>query len=308
LDYLEFCGSPRCSALEKELRSDLATCSASGGACDPGPNSPGGHDADFLINLQTAISVFWDNSHIYNPVTYLLCGPLLLIWIITTLRARASATSAWLALAAIVTLSMLPLYHRQHDTRLLLLTIPACAMLWLKAASLVGSRRPELRWCRLERRYLFGDSHSSLLERLASASGFPFKLLTVVLGRPIPLILLIMCIFYLWAYIRHHLQPLGINDAFPAARFHLQKPGPRMIPAVLPKPMTACEFTDPPETTMRLDAGDSKFWSVPTPAALRAIGIWSRMGLGAGLSAYHDLWVLTGATAEMKSKRARATA
>lgn len=208
---------------EKELRSDLATCSASGGACDPGPNSPGGHDADFLINLQTAISVFWDNSHIYNPVTYLLCGPLLLIWIITTLRARASATSAWLALAAIVTLSMLPLYHRQHDTRLLLLTIPACAMLWAEGG-LVGWFAVVLNSAGV---VLSGDISSAIRIRLiwnvlASASGFPFKLLTVVLGRPIPLILLIMCIFYLWAYIRHTFNRSASTDAFPAARFHLQ--------------------------------------------------------------------------------------
>ena len=36
----------------------------------------------------------------------------------------------WLALAAIAALSMLPVSHHLYDTKLLLLTVPACAMLW----------------------------------------------------------------------------------------------------------------------------------------------------------------------------------
>jgi len=46
------------------------------------------------------------------------------------LRLRPSGRRAWFGLAAIAALSLLPVYRRQTDTKLLLLTVPACAMLW----------------------------------------------------------------------------------------------------------------------------------------------------------------------------------
>jgi hypothetical protein len=55
---------------------------------------------------------------------------LLIVWAFVTLRSRPSPRRTWLALAAIAALTMLPVYHRAQDTKLLLLTVPACAMLW----------------------------------------------------------------------------------------------------------------------------------------------------------------------------------
>ena len=43
-----------------------------------------------IIDLQTVISIFRDDPRFYNPVTYLIFGSLLLVWIIITVRARAS--------------------------------------------------------------------------------------------------------------------------------------------------------------------------------------------------------------------------
>ena len=37
---------------------------------------------------------------------------------------------------------------------------------------------------------------------LASTGGLPGMILTVLLGRPAPLILLVMAIFYLWVYVQ----------------------------------------------------------------------------------------------------------
>jgi Glycosyltransferase family 87 len=198
----------------QELHSNLVTTSARGSGDDPGPTSPVGYFADTVVDLQTVVSVFRDDPHFYNPVTYLVCGPLVLLWVFTTLRARPSPAGTWLALAAIAALSMLPLYHRQHDTRLLLLTIPACAMLWAEGG-LIGCLAVVLNAAGV---VLSGDISSAIriiLIRnvLASTTGVPFKILTVVLGRPIPIILLIMGIFYLWVYMRRTFGRSAPTDA-----------------------------------------------------------------------------------------------
>jgi uncharacterized SAM-binding protein YcdF (DUF218 family) len=92
-----------------------------------------------MVNLQTVISVFWDDPRIYNATSYIACGALLLAWVFVTVRFRFSPARTWLALAAIAALSLLPIYHRQQDTKLLLLTIPACVVLWTEGG-LVGSQ------------------------------------------------------------------------------------------------------------------------------------------------------------------------
>jgi hypothetical protein len=104
--------------LIEELHSNMLVGSALGGANDPGPAAvdPRMQGAN-MIDLQTSVAVFVNDPRIYNPATYLLCAPLLLVWGYVTLRKPSSPANARLALAAIVALSMLPLYHRQHDTQ-----------------------------------------------------------------------------------------------------------------------------------------------------------------------------------------------
>jgi len=187
-----------------ELEANLQTTSAHGNLNDPGPAglNPRLHGA-IQISLQTAVSVFRDDPRFYNPITYLLCAPLLLVWAITTLRRRFSQESAWLALAAIAALSMLPLYHRLHDTGLLLLVIPAFAMLWARGGATA--------WLAL----LFTGAGTVVTSDISvqlltiysahlrgSISGLHGQLLTLVFARPVPLILLAMGVFYLWIYVR----------------------------------------------------------------------------------------------------------
>ena len=112
-----------------ELQTNLSITSAHGGNGDPGPAGGLGVSPGMIIDLQTIFSVLRDDPHFYNPITYLVCGPMLVAWVIVTIRSRFSPTNAWLALASISALSMLPLYHRPHDAKLLVLTIPACALL-----------------------------------------------------------------------------------------------------------------------------------------------------------------------------------
>jgi hypothetical protein len=187
-----------------ELHSNLTATSARSDINDPGPTSASRDTPDSIVDLQTVISVFLDDPRIYNPASYLFCVPLLLVWVLATLRSRFSPATACLALAAIAPLAMLPLYHRQDDARLLLLTIPACAMLWA-GRGVVGWSALAVTAAGL---VVNGDTLTAAriwLSRplLATAQGLTGEILTVVLARPVPLVLLAMCIFYLWAYVRH---------------------------------------------------------------------------------------------------------
>ena len=185
----------------QELHANLAAYSSRGNLNDPGSANEKGPFA--IVDLQSAISIFRDDPRIYNPVTYLVCGTLLLVWTVKTIRSHPSAVRAWLALAAIAPLSMLPVYHRLYDTKLLLLTLPACAILWHEKG-LIG------RLALLINTVAFaftGDISLATFGLFAgrlhlSTTGIAGKILTVLTDRPVPLILLMMSIFYLWVYVR----------------------------------------------------------------------------------------------------------
>jgi hypothetical protein len=186
-----------------EWRANRSTTTVRGGLSDPGPASVSMNNPDRVIDLQTVISVFRDEPSIYNPASYLVCGALLLAGAVRTLRSRFSQEGVWLALAAIAALSMLPIYHRQYDAKLLLLTIPACAMLWAEGG-LIGWAALLMTTAGIT---LTGDIPSAMLSLAANhwqvgTAGIFGKMQTVVLLRPVPLILLAMGIFYLWVYLR----------------------------------------------------------------------------------------------------------
>lgn len=184
-----------------ELRTNLAVLSAHGHLNDPGPASMAGHGIAMVIDLQSVASLFRDSPDFYNAVSYLVGGSLLMVWIVVTLRAPRTSAMTWLALASISSLTMLPVYHRLGDAKLLLLTIPACAMLW--------SERNPVRWSALAINvmaiFLTGDLQWALFFRLVSQprltswlSGRPFVALQVL---PVPVILLASSVFYLWLYV-----------------------------------------------------------------------------------------------------------
>ena len=194
----------------QELHSNLLVTSAHGDLNDPGPASINFRNPNMIIDLQSVISIFRDDPRIYNPASYLVSGALLLVWSVRTLRSRFSPASASFALAAIAALAMLPVYHRQYDAKLLLLTVPACAMLWIEGGP--------IRWIALLLNtagvVLTADIPSASLILLTDhlqvgTSGIFGKILTVALMRPAPIILLAMGIFYLWVYVRRTVPDTG---------------------------------------------------------------------------------------------------
>jgi hypothetical protein len=187
----------------QELHNILVTYSSRGDVNDPGPTSMASHGIGMVISLQAAVSVFHDDPGFYNPVTYLLCGPMLAFWMLKTLRIRPTEELAWIALAPIAALSMLPIYHRIYDAKLLLVAIPACALLWRE-----GSRQS---------RVTVGVTALGI----AITGGMPWAIFLFLLHRgrlpawlssytvatilqvfPVPVVLLILTILALGAYHR----------------------------------------------------------------------------------------------------------
>ncbi len=216
-----------------ELRSNVAAGSAPGGINAPGPSAGAGRDADMVIDLQAAVSAIWKSPRIYNPVSYTICGILLLVWLVRTYKLRGARANPWLGLAAVVAPSLLVTYHRCYDAKLLLLTIPACAVLW--------SRRGITGWLAL----VFSSAaivatadvplniFVMLTKSLVTGTpGIWGKILAVMFVDPTPLVLLAMGVFYLWVYVK--------GDAVPDPLMRLEEAN-QMAPADKP----ACHAPPP---------------------------------------------------------------
>jgi len=198
-----------------ELSANMASFSSIGGIVDPTATGMAGRNMDSLVQLQSFVSILFAEPRIYDSITYAICAPLVLVWAFVTIRNRPSGANAWLALAAAAPLSMLPTYHFQHDAKLLLLTIPACSILWTKRGWLGWSSLLVTGFGIL----LNGDIFTAIrimLTRgiLVPQPTFVSRLTTAVLTRPAPLILLVSSIFYLGVYIRFAFKlNLPIDDA-----------------------------------------------------------------------------------------------
>jgi len=187
-----------------DWKMNLATISASGGINEPGPSAVRDGSIYSIVDLQAAISQFRDDPHFYNMASYALCGALLLVGAIWTLRKRYTAPRAWIALAAIVPLTLLINYHRLWDAKLVMLGIPACCLLWAerrrvgRVAMLVTSAAALLTG--EISLILFGCIFYSFPW---STDGIVGKTTTVMVIRPTTFALLAMGIFYLWVYVRY---------------------------------------------------------------------------------------------------------
>jgi hypothetical protein len=183
----------------RELSGNLSAFSGVGDMNDP----RGPHGTLMMTNLQTVTSFFWSSSRAYNLASYLICAPLLIIWVWVTIGARSTRNNAWLALGSISALSVLPIYHRQYDAKLILLAVPAFALLW--------ARRNRLGWAALAVTgaafFLDGDftwvAVLQLTQKLHLYPNGPYSPgMVVLLDFPVPLSLLAMATFYLWVYWR----------------------------------------------------------------------------------------------------------
>ena len=190
----------------QELHTNLVGIGARGNASDPGPTNG---EAQAIASLQAVFSLVRDVPRFYNLAAYVVFVPLFLAWLYGVVRpvrepgrflvggAGFSAIDArnLMALATAAALGFLPIYHRQYDTRLLLLMFPAVALLasssrWMGRAAIVLSVVATVM-----------TSHQFVhLGPLLVAHGFRLPgPVWLVFYRPLPLMILLLSCFFLYA-------------------------------------------------------------------------------------------------------------
>lgn len=185
----------------QEISANLATLSSPGSY-----NDPAAANAALILNLQAVIAVFRNKPEFYNLLAYVMCAPLLVWWAYVTFRVRHSSRAIWLGVAAISALSLLPVYHRAYDAKILLLCLPACAALW--------AERGRVAWMGISVTtagiLITSDLPVAMLSMIKPQNHSSYVLAT----RPAPLVLLVMSFFYLWAY--HRLYKSEISGSVSA--------------------------------------------------------------------------------------------
>jgi hypothetical protein len=126
---------PQSANWTSTLRANLSATLGPGGSADP---RQANQEAVGDTNLQTLTSIFFADAVTFNLIAYATFLGLLITWIIVVPRSNASPDVHYLALAALAILSLLPVYHRFYDTRLLLLTVPAVVIVFQKRRILGG--------------------------------------------------------------------------------------------------------------------------------------------------------------------------
>lgn len=186
-----------------ELMTNLVGNGAHGSLSDPGPKSSAGHGIGMMINLQTVLSVFRDDPRFYNPVAYLVCGSLIGVWIWKTLRSKPSSSEAWFGIAPISVLTMLPVYHRLYDAKIMIVAIPACAMLWVqKGAKAWAALLLTLAAIILTSGFPWAIFFQLLKHISAPNTAYTAIVLIALQVFPVPLTLLAFGCFFLFVYVR----------------------------------------------------------------------------------------------------------
>lgn len=166
-------------------------------------NDPAGVTAQGMVNLQPLFALIHNEPRFYNFAAYAIWGVLFAVWVVVTLRARRAKKGIWLGIAAMACLTLLPVYHRHYDAKVLILTLPACAALWEEGGLTA--------WVALSLTsfgiFVTSDLPSAAMETIAPpyppTGNALSKLFFLLLGRPPGLVICCLAAFYVWAYARH---------------------------------------------------------------------------------------------------------
>lgn len=209
-----------------ELRSNLLYFGVRGGLNDPSPASTGPHT---MINLQVVLSWLRDDPRFYNLASYLIFAIPLLLWVWVTLRSPFSREKAMMAIATIVPLSMLPLYHQLYCTKLLMLTIPALGILWIEGGLVKWLALAVHTTAFVVTGDIFRTIYSYLIQHfVGNSTAAAEQTSKMLLIFPVPIVLLIMGLFYLWVYaksaFRQDSLPAGNANKSPIGTVHSETP------------------------------------------------------------------------------------
>jgi Glycosyltransferase family 87 len=185
--------SPASANWLSDIRSNLALAGAAGGINDPTIANP---DAMRMTNLQTALAAIRPDFHFYNGLTWIvtaICGG---TWLLGVRRARLSEETRYFQIAGLTCLTLLPIYHRLEDARLMLLTIPALGWLLLKhrfaALASVCLTVPVLFSLAFQVQRLFENVWNASVDSLNT-------FMRLLLARQAPIALLALTTLYLWS-------------------------------------------------------------------------------------------------------------
>ncbi len=184
-----------------EFRQNMSSLASHGDVNDPGPASKGSHGITMITNLQAPLSLIRDDPPFYNAISYAIFGVILGVWIFKTLRTPFSYSMAWFALAPISILPIVAIYHRVYDARIILLTLPACVMLWKEG----GAKA----WIALALSTMGIVSTGAVpwalflrfMHNLQLSSPSALRVLAGFEASAVPLIMLALSVFYLYVYL-----------------------------------------------------------------------------------------------------------
>jgi Glycosyltransferase family 87 len=128
-----FCGGlilrvhPQSANWVADLRTNLSRAVVPGATDDPRPSN---ETAAAALNLQTITSVFFNDEKVFNDVAYAIFGMLLAAWLVAVMRMNPNLNNHLLSIGALTVLTLLPVYHRNYDSRFLLLAIPGALIVF----------------------------------------------------------------------------------------------------------------------------------------------------------------------------------
>ncbi len=120
---------PRSAGWASTLRANLSATLSPGGSADPRPANQQSIGDE---NLQTLTSIFFADARRFNAVAYAVFLALLAAGLLAARKTNAGLERHFVVLGALSVLTLMPVYHRFYDTRLLLLSMPAVVIVFEK--------------------------------------------------------------------------------------------------------------------------------------------------------------------------------
>jgi hypothetical protein len=178
-----------------DLETNLHGNASAGGVNDP---TRGSLEALNMANLQPVFAAEDSDEHVYNAAAQLVTLVLLGAWAVPAYRMRNGSAKHLLAIASMACIMLLPIYHRQYDTRVLLLVFPAVGLLLAWRARTWGvASLGLLALATLVTSHMY-------LNRLTMRQGAQIKaagaVKTLLLYRPLPLVELALAVLLIAAF------------------------------------------------------------------------------------------------------------
>jgi hypothetical protein len=180
-----------------EIPANVRGITARGLAGDPGPTNP---EAVSIAGLQPLLSLYRDDPAFYNAAAEVVGVVLLAIWVVPIIRMRPSLARDYLGIASVTCISLLPIYHREYDTRMLLLTFPAFALLMSRSVwTRLATASIMLATLLLITHNWNNFVSTNVMPRIVAQNGSLNVWQTIVWLRPVPVLTMLLAVFYLSA-------------------------------------------------------------------------------------------------------------